>query len=83
MAWYSTRNGLLKPLSFGMRMCSGIWPPSNPAGTLPRALLALGATAGGLAALAADAATDALARPVEPAAGFRSWIFMISRPLRR
>ena len=24
MPWYSTRNGLLKPLSFGTRMCSGI-----------------------------------------------------------
>src|SRR5690606_38298541 len=37
MAWYSTRNGFLKPLSFGTRMCSGIWPPSNPAGMVSRA----------------------------------------------
>src|SRR5262245_5062584 len=39
--WYSTRNGLRKPLSFGTRMCSGIWPPSKDAGTWVRALLPL------------------------------------------
>src|SRR3954463_10482829 len=31
--WYSVRNGFLKPLSLGVRMCSGIWPPSNASGT--------------------------------------------------
>ena len=35
--WYSIRNGLLKPLAFGVRRCSGVWPPSNRAGTVPRA----------------------------------------------
>ena len=35
--WYSTRNGLLKPFAFGVRRCSGVWPPSNRAGTVPRA----------------------------------------------
>ena len=64
MPWYSTRNGLLKPFSFGMRMCSGIWPPSKPTGDLAAGLLALGAAAGGLAALAADAPADALLAPV-------------------
>ena len=31
--WYSTLKRFLKPLSFGSRMWSGIWPPSKPAGT--------------------------------------------------
>ena len=31
--WNSTRKRFLKPLSFGSRMCIGIWPPSKPAGT--------------------------------------------------
>src|SRR5690606_33491363 len=39
--WYSVRNGFLKPRSFGRRMCSGIWPPSNPAETWLRALVPL------------------------------------------
>ena len=34
---YSTRKGLWKPLSLGMRWASGSWPPSKPGGTLPRA----------------------------------------------
>ena len=37
-------------------------------------LLALGAAAGGLAALAADAAADPLRRRFDPGAGFSSWI---------
>src|SRR4029079_8415544 len=36
--WNSTLNGFLKPLSFGSRMWSGIWPPSKAAGTWYRAL---------------------------------------------
>src|SRR5690606_8733850 len=28
--WYSTRNGLEKPFSFGILRCSGMLPPSNP-----------------------------------------------------
>src|SRR5687768_7556694 len=39
--WYSSRNGFLNPFSFGRRMCSGIWPPSNPADTVLRALVPL------------------------------------------
>ena len=35
--WYWTRNGFWKPRSFGKRMCNGIWPPSNAAGTFLRA----------------------------------------------
>ena len=31
--WYSVRNGFVKPLSLGSRMCSGICPPSKAAGT--------------------------------------------------
>ena len=37
MTWYSTRNGFVNPLSFGIRMCIGIWPPSKFAGTFLRA----------------------------------------------
>ena len=59
-AEYSTRNGLLKPFSFGTRCLSGIWPPSKPRPHGVAGVLSLGATAGGLAALAADATTDAL-----------------------
>ena len=39
--WYSVRNGLVKPLSLGSRMCSGICPPSKAAGTFLRALVPL------------------------------------------
>src|SRR4029453_12784708 len=35
--WYSTRNGFLKPRSFGARMWYGSWPPSNPGRMLLRA----------------------------------------------
>src|SRR3954471_23546292 len=37
MAWYSMRNGLLKPFSFGTRCLIGIWPPSKPRATVLRA----------------------------------------------
>src|SRR5690606_32428895 len=37
----STRNGFLNPRSFGVRMCSGIWPPSKPTRTVLRALVPL------------------------------------------
>jgi hypothetical protein len=43
-----------------MRWSSGNWPPSKPAGICAPGLLALGATSGGLATLAANAATDDL-----------------------
>ena len=32
---YSTRNGFLKPFSFGVRRTSGVWPPSNLGGIFP------------------------------------------------
>src|SRR5215212_771787 len=37
MAWYSMRNGLLKPFSLGTRCLIGIWPPSKPRATVLRA----------------------------------------------
>src|SRR3954468_24763014 len=37
--WKTTLLGLLKPDSLGSRMCSGVWPPSKRAETLPRAPL--------------------------------------------
>src|SRR3954471_23695346 len=39
--WKTTLFGLLNPDSFGSRMCSGVWPPSKRAETLPRAPLPL------------------------------------------
>src|SRR3954470_22283998 len=35
--WKTTLFRFLNPESLGSRMCSGVWPPSNPAETLPRA----------------------------------------------
>src|SRR3954449_13023356 len=35
--WKTTLFGFLKPDSLGRRMCSGVWPPSKRAETLPRA----------------------------------------------
>ncbi len=55
---YSTRNGFLKPFSFGMRCARGSWPPSKPGLIVAPGALALGAPAGGLAALAGDAPAD-------------------------
>ena len=76
-AWYSTRNGLLKPLSFGTRCAAASGRPRSRRDRAAGAL-ALGAAAGGLAALAADAAADALAAAwFEPGAGLRSWIFIM------
>ena len=34
---YSTRNGFLKPFAFGVRRAMGVWPPSKPGLTVPRA----------------------------------------------
>ena len=62
---YSTRKRFLKPRSFGMRMWSGVWPPSNQGGmrAAGAGLLALRAAAGGLALAGRDAASDPDARP--------------------
>ena len=64
MPWYSTRNGLLKPLSFGMPHVQRHLPALEAGGDVAAGLLALGAAAGGLAALAGDAPADALLAPV-------------------
>src|SRR5215211_4723606 len=39
--WKTTLLRFLKPDSLGSRMCSGVWPPSKRAETLPRAPLPL------------------------------------------
>src|ERR1700750_2736501 len=64
--WYSTRNRLRKPLSFGSRMCRGLWPPSEAGRAVLARLGSFGASPGGLA-LAALAATDAGLRGLGPA----------------
>src|SRR5690554_5189698 len=77
MPWYSTRNGLLKPLSLGMRMCSGICPPSNPAGTLLRAFWPLVPRPAVLPPLPAMPRPTRFLRLFEPGVGCRSWILMV------
>src|SRR5262249_38689278 len=73
---YSTRNGLLKPRAFGVRRCSGVWPPSN------RGLMLLRAPWPLLPRPAVLPPLPAMPRPTRrravlaPGAGFRSWIFM-------
>ena len=55
-----------------MRWASGSWPPSKPARDVVAGALALGAAAGGLAALPADAAADAAACAfLEPGGGLQ------------
>ncbi len=81
---YSTLNRFLKPRSFGMRMWSGVWPPSNQAGIPPPAL-AFWPFVPRPAVLPLPAA---MPRPTrvrgwrDPSAGFRSCSFMTS-PWRR
>ena len=58
MAWYSTRNGLLKPPQLGDALVQGQLAALEAGGDGAAGPLALGAAAGGLAALAADAAGD-------------------------
>src|SRR5699024_9834160 len=73
--WYSTRKGLVKPRSFGSRMCSGICPPSKPAGTWYRALVPLVPRPAVLPLEASPRPTRVRA-VLEPGAGRRSWSFM-------
>ena len=79
IAWYSTRNGLLKPLQLRHTHVQRHLAALEVHRDRAAGALALRAAAGGLAALAADAAADALARRWSSRrAGFRSWIFMQS-----
>src|SRR5918994_316710 len=82
MAWYSTRNGLLKPRSLGTRMWSGIWPPSKPAGILPRAPWPLVPRPAVLPPLPPMPRPTRLRLFLEPGAGVRSWILIVIALLR-
>src|SRR5687767_6533809 len=73
---YSTRNGLVKPLSFGTRWVRGSWPPSKPTRTEPRAFWPLVPRPAVLPPLPAMPRPTRRFRVLEPGAGLRSWIFM-------
>src|SRR3954466_11180908 len=75
MAWYSMRNGLLKPFSFGTRCLIGIWPPSKPRATVLRAFWPLVPRPAVLPPLPPMPRPTRLGRRFEPGAGCRSWIF--------
>src|SRR5262245_42085394 len=77
MAWYSTRNGLLNPLSLGMRMCSGICPPSKLVGTVSRAFWPLVPRPAVLPPLPPMPRPTRLRDRFEPSAGLRSWTLMV------
>src|SRR5262245_49758057 len=77
MAWYSTRNGLLKPLSLGMRMCSGICPPSKLRGTVSRAFWPLVPRPAVLPPLPPMPRPTRLPALVDPGGGVRSWTLMV------
>src|SRR5581483_4314301 len=79
---YSTRKGFLNPLSLGTRRASGIWPPSNPTGTVPRAFWPFMPRPAVLPPLPAMPRPTRRRGLVDPFGGFRSWIF-IGRRLRR
>jgi hypothetical protein len=66
---YSTRNGFLNPAAWGCAASGAAGHPRSPMGMVSRAPWPLVPTAGGLAALAGDAAADPLAWPVDPAGG--------------
>src|SRR5581483_467730 len=78
MIVYSMRNGFLKPFSFGVRRTSGVWPPSNLGGILPRPrvpwpLVPVPAV------LPRRPPTPRATRRFcgfEPGAGFKSWILV-------
>src|SRR5262245_38494541 len=77
MAWYSTRNGLLNPRSLGIRMCSGIWPPSKAVGTVPRAFWPLVPRPAVLPPLPAMPRPTRFFDRLEPGAGVRSWTLIV------
>src|SRR6478609_1641811 len=80
-AWYSIRNGLLKPRSFGTRMARGSWPPSKPTGMEPRAAWPLVPRPAVLPPLPPMPRPTRLRRRFEPSAGLRSWIFIVGSSL--
>src|SRR5699024_6587196 len=70
--WKMTLLLFLNPLSFGRRICSGIWPPSKYAGTLLRALVPFVPRPAVLPLDASPRPTRVLAL-FAPLAGRRSW----------
>src|SRR5690606_19665301 len=76
IAWYSTRNGLLKPRSLGTRMDNGSWPPSKLTGMVSRAFWPLVPRPAVLPPLPPMPRPTRLRRLRDPSAGLRSWIFM-------
>src|SRR5262245_49456692 len=73
IARYSTRNGLLKPFSFGTRCLRGIWPPSKPRATVLRACWPLVPRPAVLPPLPPMPRPTRLRDEVAPGAGARSW----------
>ena len=77
---YSILNRFLKPRSLGMRMWSGVWPPSNQGGIEPpaRAFWPLVPRPAVLPLPAAMPRPTRVRAVRDPAAGRRSWSFMPS-----
>src|SRR5687767_566870 len=82
MAWYSTRKGFLNPLSFGSRMCSGIWPPSKFIGMVSRAPWPFMPRPAVLPRRPAVPRPTRMRSWVDPGAGWRSWTLMGMSALR-
>src|SRR5829696_5853853 len=74
--WKTTLFGLLKPESFGSRMCSGVWPPSKRAWVLPRAPVPLVPRPAVLPLEPSPRPTRVLA-VWAPGAGRRWWTFSV------
>src|SRR6056297_142220 len=77
-AWYSTRNGLLNPFSFGTRCFSGVWPPSKPRATVLRARWPLLPRPAVLPPLPPVPRPTRFAFFLAPGAGVRSWTCMVN-----
>ena len=82
---YSILNRFLKPRSFGMRMWSGVWPPSNQGGMPPpaRAFWPFVPRPAVLPLPAAMPRPTRMRSLRDPSAGRRSWSFMPSPRRRR
>src|SRR5919112_89482 len=76
--WNTTLFGLLKPVSFGSRMCSGVCPPSKRADTLPRAPVPLVPRPAVLPLEPSPRPTRVLG-VWAPGAGRKWWILMVMR----
>src|SRR4029079_1582609 len=76
--WYSTRNGLRKPLAFGTRRVSGVCPPSNPGFTVSRAPVPFMPRPAVLPPLPPMPRPTRRGACFEPGAGFRSWILIVT-----